>query len=79
MLGYERSFMGKKSINEERAKYINSRLTLGKSYTCNDKKIKRVSLASGEALLAFEDDVTLPVSLGDLKKLHKKSKIILDI
>ena len=71
--------MVKKSVNEERAKHINSRLTLGKSYTCNDKKIKGVSLASGEAILAFEDDATLPVSLGELKKLHKKSKIILDI
>ncbi|NRA46894.1 MAG: hypothetical protein HRU09_18245 [Oligoflexales bacterium] len=69
----------KLSINQERAKYINSRLTLGKPYTCNDKKINKVELEKGTAFLKFEDDTKVPVSFKDLKMLHQNTKIDIEL
>ena len=70
--------MGKVSINRERIKYINNSLVLGKSYTCNSKKIEKVDLKAGSVLLNFEDKTQIPVTLGDLKKLHQNQKIELE-
>ena len=69
----------KLSINQERAKYINSRLTIGKSYTCNDKKINKVELEKGSAFLKFEDETKVPVTFKDLKMLHQDTKIEIDL
>ena len=69
----------KLSINQERARYINSRLTLGKPYTCNDKKINKVELEKGTAFIKFEDDSKIPVTFKDLKKLHQDTKIEIDM
>ncbi|MFK7828132.1 MAG: hypothetical protein AB8G05_28550 [Oligoflexales bacterium] len=69
----------KLSINQERARYINSRLTLGKPYTCNDKKIDKVELEKGSAFLKFDDETKVPVSFKDLKLLHQDTKIEIEL
>lgn len=69
----------KLSVNQERARYINSRLTLGKAYTCNDKKIDKVELEKGSAFLKFDDDSRVSVSYKELKKLHQDTKIEIEL
>ena len=70
--------MGKVSINKERIKYINNRLVLGKPYTCNDKKLVKVSPKDGGVILNFTDKTQIPVTLGDLKKLYNDQHLKLE-